>query len=193
MVHHLIAFGPTNHGTILADAACRLRRCPISVTQQRINSSFLCALNSYQETFSPIKYTNILSRFDEIVRPISGSEIRAKHVTNIYIQDLCPLRVFTEHLGVGVYDYCAYILTMNALHSRSLKNVKAEECCAKILMPGINETTINFLSKVAFSAKEHARQLLLYSGEAKGEPELRCPFRTDCVKKKRRVRKTKLR
>ncbi|CAF3504894.1 unnamed protein product [Rotaria sp. Silwood1] len=181
MVNHLIAFGPTNHGTIMADKACSLLHCPIAVTQQRINSSFLCALNSYQETFSSIKYTNILSKFDEIVRPLNGSEINEKNVTNIYIQDLCPFRVFAEHLGAGIYDYCGYILTMNALRSRSLNNISAEKCCSKTLMPGINISKTEFLSKVAYSAEEHARHLLINFGEVNEEPELRCPFRTDCI------------
>jgi hypothetical protein len=190
MVHHLIAFGATNHGTSMADIACNTFRCPISVTQQRINSSFLCALNSYQETFPKIKYTNILSKFDEIVRPVSSSEINGKDVTNIYIQDLCPFRIFSEHLGAGIYDYCGYILTMNALHSRPLKNVSAEECCEKNLMPGINLSTGEFLSKVAYSAEEHARHLLMYFGEVNQEPQLRCSFRMDCIERKRTGTKT---
>jgi hypothetical protein len=193
MVHHLIAFGATNHGTILADRACNLVRCPISVTQQRINSSFLCALNSYQETFDSIKYTNILSKSDEIVRPINSSEINGKYVTNIYIQDLCPFRIFVEHLGAGIYDYCGYFLTMNALHSRSFKNISSEKCCSESLMPGINVSTTEFLSKVAYSAEEHARHLLLYFGEAKNEPELRCSFRTDCITRKGKTMKINLR
>jgi hypothetical protein len=193
MVNHLIAFGPTNHGTLAADGACNLVQCPVAVTQQRINSSFLCALNSYQETFPPIKYTNILSKYDEIVRPPSSSEIHGKGVTNIYIQDVCPLRVFSEHLGAGIYDYCGYFLTMNALHSRSFKNISSEKCCAEILMPGIIESTTAFLSKVAHSAEEHARHLLLHFGEAVEEPQLKCSFRNDCKIRKRKVKKTILR
>ncbi|CAF0765619.1 unnamed protein product [Didymodactylos carnosus] len=193
MINHLIAFGPPNHGTFMADVACSVIPCPIAVTQQRINSSFLCALNSYQKTFSSIKYTNILSKFDELIRPITSSEINEKGVTNIYIQDFCPRRIFSEHLGAGIFDYCGYFLTMNALRSRSFKNLSTEECCAETLMPGINSSTTEFISKVAYLAKEHARHLLMYFGEVKDEPELRCPFRTDCIKRKRRVNKTKLR
>jgi hypothetical protein len=193
MVYQLIAFGPTNHGTNMANKACNLVRCPISVTQQRINSSFLCALNSYQETFDSIKYTNILSKFDEIVRPVESSEINEKDVRNIYIQDICPFRIFSEHLGAGIYDYCGYFLTMNALRSRSFKNISSEKCCSEILMPGINISTTEFVSKVAYSAKEHAKHLLIYFGEVKNEPELKCSFRTDCIKRKRRIKKTNFR
>lgn len=184
MIYHLIAFGATHHGTILADAVCSLTSCPTAVIQQRINSSFLCALNSYQETFPRIKYTNILSKFDEIVRPIESSELKGQNVNNVYIQDYCPMRIFSEHLGAGLYDYCGYYLTMKALRSRSLKNVTSEECCAKRLMPGINLTRIEFLSKVAYSAEEHMRHLLMYFGERKDEPELRCAFRRDCIRRK---------
>ena len=193
MIYHLIAFGATNHGTIMADAVCSLTSCPTAVTQQRTNSSFLCALNSYQETFSPIKYTNILSKFDEIVRPIESSELKGDRVNNVYIQDYCPWRIFSEHLGAGIYDYCGYYLTMKALRSRSLENITSEECCAEKLMPGINVTTLEFLSKVAYSAEEHSRHLLMYFGERKTEPELRCAFRRDCIERKTQMKKVHVR
>ena len=184
MINHLISFGPTNHGTIMADAACSLAHCPIAVIQQRINSSFICALNSYRETFPSIKYTTILSKYDEIVRPVQSSEITGKSVENIYIQDICPLRIFSEHLSSGVYDYCGYYLTMNALSSRSLTNISSEECCKKILMPGINLTMTQFLIKVSYSAKQHVKHLLLHHKQIRNEPQLKCSFRTDCIQTK---------
>jgi hypothetical protein len=165
----------------MADAACPVVACPIAVTQQRINSSFLCALNSYQETFHSIYYTNILStKSDELVRPLRSSEISG-------------LRIFSEHLGVGIYDYCGYYLTMNALRARSFLNLSSEECCSKTLMPRINETTAEFLSKVIYSAKEHARHLLLNFSEVKDESELQCSFRTDCIQGKNRISINELR
>ena len=60
-------------------------------------------------------------------------------------------------------------------------------------MPGINISTTEFLSKVAYSAEEHARHLLMYFGEVKDEPELKCSFRTDCIKRKKRIKIIKLR
>ena len=193
MVYHLIGFGPTNHGTIMADAACSIVACPIAVTQQRINSSFLCALNSYEETFPGIEYTNSLSKSDELVRPLKSAEINRKNAKNLYVQDFSPLRIFSEHLGVGIYDYCGYYLTMNALGDQSFANLSSEECCSKKLMPGINETIAEFIFKVSYSAKEHARRLLLNFGEAKDEPELRSSFRTDCIQRKQRINKIKFR
>jgi hypothetical protein len=73
---------------------------------------------------------------------------------------------------------------MNALRARSFLNLSSEECCSKTLMPGINETTAEFLSKVIYSAKEHARHLLLNFSEVKDESELRCSSRTDCIQRK---------
>ena len=188
MVHHLIAFGPTNHGTLIANTACHLISCPIAMIQQRLNSSFICAMNSYAETFSSIKYTNILSKSDELVRPLRTSELKGKRVANIYIQDVCPYRVLTEHLALGVYDYCAYRVTIDALRSRSLTNISSEQCCAHLLMPGINATMKNFLKRATYSATEHAKQLFIYSGQAKEEPELKCSFRTDCRPRKRSLK-----
>jgi hypothetical protein len=60
-------------------------------------------------------------------------------------------------------------------------------------MPGINVTTPEFLSKVAHSAKEHVQQLLLYFGEVKDEPELKCSFRTDCIQRKNITEKIQFR
>lgn len=110
-VKNLISFGATNHGTILVNIICQLLPCPIGIIQQRQNSTFLCALNSYQETFSSVRYRNILSKFDELVQPAHSGEIEGKSVKNIYIQDLCPRRIYVGHLALGIYDYCAFRLT----------------------------------------------------------------------------------
>jgi hypothetical protein len=59
-------------------------------------------------------------------------------------------------------------------------------------MPGINLSTREFLAKVAYSAKEHARHLLMYFGEVNKEPELRCSFRTDCIERNGTGTNTKL-
>jgi hypothetical protein len=48
----------SNHGTVTAKAAC-LGGCAPAVWQQRDESAFMAALNSYQETFPGISYTEI--------------------------------------------------------------------------------------------------------------------------------------
>ena len=173
LVNHLIGFGPTNHGTEVANVACSVSRCPIGVRQQRVNSSFLCALNSYQETFPSIRYTNILSRFDEIVRPVQSSELHGEQVRNIYIQDLCPRRLYVEHLALGLYDYCSYRLTRS-------RSAATTNCCSKVLMPGIDGSLVEIVSRIVYSSEEHLRRMFNDFGASREEAQLRCEFRRDC-------------
>jgi triacylglycerol lipase len=66
-----------------------------------------------------IRYTNIVTRYDELVQPYtSGIE---PGMRNIVLQDRCPLD-FTEHFEIAA-DRNATILVLNALdpsHPRPL-------------------------------------------------------------------------
>jgi hypothetical protein len=187
-IRHLIAFGPSNHGTLAADTACSISPCAPALQQQRLYSDFVCALNSYQETFPGISYTNVLTRWDEMILPTASSElIHTKKVKNVYIQDWCPMRLFSEHLAVGTYDYCAYVIAISALQSKPLHNIT--NCCEQTLMPGITTGITEFLRNFLHIVSENARVVLEYAHKVTDEPELRCVFRTDCVIS---LRKTKV-
>lgn len=191
-IRHLIAFSPSNHGTLTADTACSVIPCAPSLQQQRLYSDFICALNSYQETFSGISYTNILTRTDEIILPRTSSELIEKtQVRNIYIQDLCPFRLFSEHLAVGTYDYCAYVLAISALQSKSLYNIT--NCCEETFMPGITIGMVEFFTRFLYVVAENTRMVLEYADRVADEPELRCVFRTDCILNVKEVKKIKRR
>ena len=103
MVDDLVGLSPSNHGTLDAIPACA-QSCAPAFWQQRSNAAFIAALNSAQETFPGISYTNIYTNTDEVVVPNFGPAASSSlsggggAVTNVAIQSVCPADV-TEHLG----------------------------------------------------------------------------------------------
>ena len=59
MVDDLVGLSPSNHGTLDAIPACA-QSCAPAFWQQRSNAAFIAALNSAQETFPGISYTEHL-------------------------------------------------------------------------------------------------------------------------------------
>jgi len=151
MVDDQIGFAPSNHGTTGAELLCAVS-CAAADWQQSDQSEFIKALNSYQETFSGISYTEIYSHFDEIVTPNSddtgSSSLHTGDgaITNVAIQDLCPGDP-SEHLAIGTQDKVAYDLAVDALeHPGPADPTRAAAsdpgiCTPLALMPGINPTT----------------------------------------------------
>jgi len=97
-VGELIGISPSNHGTTnpltipTGDPIC-----PACLDQQA-GSDFLTNLNSGGDLVAGPRYTVVVTRWDEVVTPyqsqfLSGS---ASRVTNITLQDKCPLDAF-EH------------------------------------------------------------------------------------------------
>lgn len=60
-----------------------------------------------------VRYTNILTRYDEIVLPFTSGYREAPNATNIVLQDVCA-EDFVEHAGI-VNDPNASALVLNAL------------------------------------------------------------------------------
>ena len=86
--------------------------------QQQVdpNSTFFRNLNGHGETVPGISYTNIATKYDEVVTPYTQAFITAgpgATVKNITLQDVCS-NDFTDHLGI-VYDTNVYQLVLNAL------------------------------------------------------------------------------
>ncbi len=115
-VDDLVGLAPSNHGTT---GYCG-DTCIPAGWQQTAGSRFMRALNSRTETFRGISYTNIYTHFDQTVVPNSddrgsSSLHRGKgKITNVAIQDVCPLAV-SEHLLTGFFDPTAFQLAMDAL------------------------------------------------------------------------------
>ena len=147
MVDDVIGFAGTNHGTTMAHADCP-RGCIPANSQQASDSMFIRALNSGQETFGGISYTEVYSHTDEEVQPnadntgTSSLHTGNGRITNVAIQDICPADT-TEHLGIGTYDNVAYSLAMDALsHDGPADPARIpSSVCTQPLMPGVNPLT----------------------------------------------------
>jgi hypothetical protein len=147
MVDDLVGLSPSNHGTLDAIPACA-QSCAPAFWQQRSNAVFIAALNSAQETFPGISYTNIYTNTDEVVVPNFGPAASSSlsggggAIANVAIQSVCPADL-TEHLGIGIYDNTAYQLALDALTHPGPADPSrvAATTCLSPLMPGIDPST----------------------------------------------------
>jgi hypothetical protein len=183
MVDDLVGLSPSNHGTLDADAIC-VPGCAPSIWQQRSDSHFIGALNSYQETFRGISYTNIYTDTDEVVFPNFGpAASSALHggggqITNVAIQQVCALDL-TEHIGVGTYDDTAYAIAIDALtHAGpAVPGRVSRAVCLDPLMPGVNPLT--FATDLAQTDAVIATTLATYP-HVGAEPPLACYVTASC-------------
>jgi hypothetical protein len=187
MVDDQIGFAPSNHGTTGAELLCALR-CAAADWQQSDKSEFIKALNSYQETFPGISYTEIYSHFDEIVTPNSDDTGSSSlhggggDITNVAIQDLCPLDP-SEHLAIGTQDDVAYDLAVDALeHPGPADPARAQAsdgaiCTPLKLMPGINPVT--YPADLASAAIDLGANTAT-APQVSSEPPLACYVTASC-------------
>ena len=187
MVDDDIGFAPSNHGTTGAETVCQIP-CAAADWQQSDKSQFIAALNSYQETFPGISYTEVYSHFDEIVTPNSddtgSSSVHGGGgaITNVAIQDGCPADP-SEHLAIGTQDYVAYDLAIDALEhpgSADLARAQANDpfiCTPLKLMPGIDPLT--YPTDLAASAADLATNTAS-APTVPAEPPLRCYVTVTC-------------
>jgi triacylglycerol esterase/lipase EstA (alpha/beta hydrolase family) len=96
-VHRLVGLAPSNHGTTVSGlgnlvaavngitAACN------SCQQQLVGSPFMTKLNAGGDTLPGVQYTVIETRFDEIVTPFTSAFLTGPAVTNVLVQNACPL------------------------------------------------------------------------------------------------------
>ena len=124
----LVALSPSNNGTTLdgiTEFAARLGvlepanqflvgpACAACV-EQEVGSDFLTGLNAGGETEPGVGYTVITTTGDEVVTPYTSAFLpAAPNVTNITVQDQCPLDA-SDHLEIA-YDPIALTDVLNAL------------------------------------------------------------------------------
>jgi triacylglycerol lipase len=109
-VDSLISLGAPHYGTYVANlvAFLGLGNCIgiIACEQMTIGSSFLNNLNAGDDTIGAVRYTNIYTAQDELVRPVTNATLN-DGATNVKVQSQCWLRV-VGHLGLildgTVYD-----------------------------------------------------------------------------------------
>jgi triacylglycerol esterase/lipase EstA (alpha/beta hydrolase family) len=122
-VNTLVGLAPSNHGTTLdgiftlasyfPGSNVFLADCP-ACQEQEAGSPFITNLNAGGETVPSVNYTVIESRNDEVVTPYTSAFLKpAPNVTNITLQDQCPLDQ-GEHLSMP-YDHIADADVLNAL------------------------------------------------------------------------------
>ncbi|QXC63308.1 alpha/beta fold hydrolase [Aquihabitans sp. G128] len=130
-VGKVIGLAPSNHATTVSGiitlgrfigvvdplfALTSWAGLPALQQQTSAGSTFYRNLNGNGETRPGISYTNIATRYDEVVTPYTQAFIAAGSgatVKNTTLQDVCGAD-FTDHLGI-TYDTNVYQLVLNAL------------------------------------------------------------------------------
>jgi triacylglycerol lipase len=109
-VDDLVGLAPSNHGTTNPLAPYGGATCPACV-EQAAGSPFITALNAGDETPGDVSYTQIETRYDEVVTPYTSAFLSGG--TNVLLQDKCPADV-SEHLAI-VGDPIALQWALDAL------------------------------------------------------------------------------
>jgi len=125
-VDKMIALAPSNHGTTLDGLTAlvtalgaaglvngALNALCTACVEQEAGSSFLANLNAGGETAAGVSYTVIESRYDEVVTPYTSAFLSGPGVTDITLQNQCPLDL-TDHLEIAA-DPVALADVLNAL------------------------------------------------------------------------------
>lgn len=109
----IVGLAPSNHGTVQPLAVPAGVVCPACL-EQLAGSPFMQRLNAAPEAPEPVDYTNVVTRYDEVVIPYTSGYLSGPaEVTNVRLQDRCPLDL-AEHLGI-IYDPVAVRWILNAL------------------------------------------------------------------------------
>lgn len=179
-----VGLDASNHGTITAESSCQQEGCAPAIWQQRNSSAFIAALNSYQETFPGISYTEIYTQEDEIVVPNTNEEGSSSvhsgggQIANIAVQEVCPGHK-ADHLAMGSYDPVGYALALDAVtHAGPAEKARiAVTVCAEAYQPGVNPET--FATEDAKYNQEIFKTFATYPHVA-SEPPLKCYVTASC-------------
>ena len=113
VVEDLVGIAPSNHGTEVNGSFSSGDYC-IACDQQAAGSPFMADLNSGDETPGDVDYTQVTTRYDEVVVPYTSGFLEPGPAsTNIVVQDSCALDT-SEHLTV-LPDRISIRWTLNAL------------------------------------------------------------------------------
>jgi triacylglycerol lipase len=120
-VDSLISLGAPHYGTYVANivAFFGFGSCLgiVACEQMTIGSSYLGNLNAGPDVIGNVKYTNIYTTYDELVRPVSNATL-ADGATNVKVQSKCWGRV-VGHVGL-ITDGTVYSGVRQALEKRSI-------------------------------------------------------------------------
>jgi triacylglycerol esterase/lipase EstA (alpha/beta hydrolase family) len=128
-VGDLVGIAPSNHGTTTPLAAPSGFFCP-ACADQAAGSDFLQKLNADHEVEPGVDYTAIETRYDEVVTPFTSAFLKgpSSQVTNVLLQDACPLHV-SEHLTI-VSSPLTLQWVLNALNRQGPANPAFSPHCS---------------------------------------------------------------
>ncbi|MGW2641474.1 esterase/lipase family protein [Streptomyces sp. NPDC001348] len=123
-VNALVGIAPDNHGTTLSGltnllpyfpgAEDLLKATTPGLADQIAGSDFLTKLNAGGDTVPGVRYTVLATKYDEVATPWRTQYLTGSDVTNVLLQDLCPLDL-SEHVAIGLFDRIAFHEVANAL------------------------------------------------------------------------------
>lgn len=136
-VDDLVGLSPSNHGTVIVgDPSNPLTGaiCP-ACNQQAAGSDFLTELNAGDETPGSVSYTQITTRYDEVVVPYTSAYLAAgPRTTNVTIQDSCRGDL-AEHVFIPMSG-TAIAWTLNALTRAGAADPAYRPTCSAFGLPG---------------------------------------------------------
>lgn len=183
--HGTLIAGPVQLGPLLFDdlglSVLPGLGLPEALYQFLPDSQFISALNAGDETPGDIAYTNLYTRFDELVQPVNPPtaaldfEQGNPRVGNFLLQDLCPAHI-AEHVTIGTTDTLAFAMALDAISHpgpADFERAGGQSLCAllpldlaSLVMP---LRASNLLSLVASTVRDPMLNLSL----AAEEPPLR--------------------
>lgn len=190
MVASLVGLAPDNeHGTTdpLIESVCTYECFPAAwqETHRLVGgeSLFMAAMNSDEQTFPGIAYTDIWSQLDEVAGwnfgPDKVSPLPlAPNVLDVSTQSLCPLQV-DEHLTIPA-NGVAFAVAMAALAKPGqlpdLASIDRPSVCPQLLMPYVSPASL-VVNEVQLVALVGERGTV---GMITSEPPLKCYVTASC-------------
>lgn len=120
-VDSLISLGAPHYGTYVANLVSFLAfgNCigVVACEQMTMGSTFLNNLNAGDDTIGSVRYTNIYTAFDELVRPVTNATLQ-DGATNVKVQSKCWART-VGHLGL-ILDGTVYSGVRQALQGQAI-------------------------------------------------------------------------
>ena len=138
VVDDLVGIAPSNHGTALTGSGGRNiisdlisaivgQLCQACI-QQGAGSPFLTRLNAGDETPGKVSYTQITTRYDEVVVPHTSGYLRpGPRTTNVTIQSLCR-RDLAEHILIPM-SRTTVAITLDALTRKGPAKISSRLAC----------------------------------------------------------------
>lgn len=121
-VDSVISLGAPHYGTAIANIADFFGGGDclgiVACEQMAVGSEFLNTLNDGDDTVGSVRYTNLYTALDELVRPVANATLQ-DGATNVRIQSQCPLRA-VAHVGLAL-DGTSYDGVHDALRGQPVE------------------------------------------------------------------------